>query len=354
VSEHPRGFASDNFAGAHPDVIAAVAEANDGHAPAYGDDPWTAATDELFRKHFGDQASAFLVFNGSAANVLSLLATARPFDAVICPATAHMNVDECGAPERIAGVKLLTLATPNGKLTPELVARCMKRIRIGDQHQAQPRIVSISDATELGTVYTPHEIRALAELAHEREMLLHVDGARLANAAASLGVPLRALTTDAGADLVSFGGTKNGLLLGDAVVFCDAELARDFSYLRKQSLQLASKMRFIAVQFQALLRDDLWLRNARQANAMALRLAGAVKEIPGVRITQLVESNAVFALLPRRATERLLEQWPGELPFHVWNEETGEVRWMTAWDTTEQDVDRFAAAIADAVDAPPR
>ena len=353
MTDHPRGFASDNFAGVHPDVLAAVAEANDGHAPAYGEDPWTAATGELFRHHFGEQASAFPVFNGSAANVLSLLATARPFEAVICPTTAHMNVDECGAPERIAGVKLLTLATPDGKLTPELVTRCMKRIRIGDQHQAQPRIVSISDATELGTVYTQHEVRALAELAHERQMLLHVDGARLANAAASLDVPLRALTTDAGADLVSFGGTKNGLLLGDAVVFLDAELARDFEYLRKQSLQLASKMRFISVQFEALLRDDLWLSNARHANAMALRLARAVKEIPGIRITQLVESNAVFALLPRQATARLLEQWPGELPFHVWNEETGEVRWMTAWDTTPDDVDRFASAIADAVDRQP-
>jgi threonine aldolase len=347
--DHPRGFASDNFAGAHPDVLAAVAAANDGHVPAYGADPYTAAAEARLRDHFGDDAHSFLVFNGSAANVLSLIATARPFEAVICPDTAHLNVDECGAPERIAGVKLYTVAAPGGKLTPELVA-ALRKIRIGDEHAAQPRIVSISNAAELGTVYTPAEVRALADLAHQHDLLLHLDGARLANAAACLDVPLRALTTDAGVDVVSFGGTKNGLLFGDAVVFLSAGLADDFLYLRKQSLQLASKMRFVAAQFDALLRDDLWLRNAAHANAMAGRLAHAVKEIPGVRITELVESNAVFAILPPAARERLLGAWPGDLPFHVWNEETGEVRWMTAWDTTEDDVDRFAAAVAEALD----
>jgi threonine aldolase len=349
VSEHPRGFASDNFAGAHPDVLAAIAGVNDGHVPAYGDDPYTAAAEQRLRGHFGDEVRPFLVFNGSAANVLTLIAAARPFDAVIGPDTAHMNVDECGAPERIAGVKLYTVTAPGGKLTPALVEARLRTIRVGDQHAAQPRIVSISNATELGTVYTPDETRALAELAHDRGMLLHVDGARLANAAACLDLPLRALATDAGADVVSFGGTKNGLVLGEAVVFCDPALADGFEYVRKQSLQLASKMRFVAAQFDALLRDDLWRRNADHANAMAGRLAHAVKEIPGVRITELVESNAVFAVLPVAARERLLAAWSGELPFHVWNAETGEVRWMTAWDTTENDVDEFAAAIADAV-----
>jgi threonine aldolase len=343
VSEHPRGFASDNFSGAHPDVLAAVAEANAGHVPVYGEDSYTAAAEARLREHFGDESRPFLVFNGSAANVLSLLAAARPFEAVICPETAHMNVDECGAPERIAGVKLLTVHAPDGKLTPELAARHVKRV--GDQHAVQPRVVSISEATELGTVYTPDEIRALADLAHERDMLLHVDGARLANAAAALGRPLRALSTDAGVDLLSFGGTKNGLLLGDAVVFLNAELAHGFAYLRKQSMQLASKMRFIAAQFDALLREDLWLRNASHANAMAARLANAVKEIPGVRITQLVESNAVFAILPRDAIDRLLAKWPGDLPFHTWNAGIGEVRWMTSWDTTPEDVDRLAEAV---------
>jgi len=349
VTDHPRGFASDNFAGAHPDVLAAIADANDGHVPAYGDDPYTAAAEQRLREHFGDDTRPFLVFNGSAANVLSLIAAARPFEAVICPESAHMNVDECGAPERIAGVKLYTVAAPGGKLTAELVGSRLRSIRVGDQHAAQPRIVSISNASELGTVYTPDETRALAELAHERGMLLHVDGARLANAAACLDHSLRALTTDAGADVVSFGGTKNGLVAGEAVVFCDPALAADFEYIRKQALQLASKMRFVAAQLDALLRDDLWLRNAAHANAMAGRLAHAVKEISGVRITELVESNAVFAILPVAARERLLAAWPGELPFHLWNADTGEVRWMTAWDTTEQDVDEFAAAIAHAV-----
>jgi threonine aldolase len=262
-----------------------------------------------------------------------------------------MNVDEAGAPERIAGVKLYTVTAPGGKLTPELVDARLRSIRIGDQHAAQPRVVSISEATELGTVYTPDEVRALAELTHERGMLLHVDGARLANAAACLDVPLRALATDAGVDALSFGGTKNGLLLGDALVFLAPELADDFAYLRKQAMQLASKMRFVAAQVEALLRDDLWLRNASHANEMAARLAHCVKEVRGVRVTQLVESNAVFAILPAAARERLAAAWPGELPFHVWNADTGEVRWMTAWDTTEQDVDEFAAAIADAVAA---
>ena len=349
VTEHPRGFASDNFAGAHPDVLSAVAEANEGHVPAYGDDPYTAAAEQRFREHLGEDARAFLVFNGSAANVLSLLAAARPAQGVICPRTAHLNRDEAGAPEQIAGVKLLTAAAPNGKLTPELTAACIERI--GDQHAVQPRIVSISQATELGTVYTPAEIRALAHFAHEGGMLLHIDGARLANAAASLDVPLRALSTDAEVDVLSFGGTKNGLLLGDAVVFLDGQLAADFKLVRKQSLQLASKMRFIAAQFDALLRDELWLRNASHANAMATRLANAVKELPGVRVTQQVEANGVFAVLPRAATRRLLDAWPGALPFHVWSEENGEVRWMTAWDTTPDDVDRFAAAVAEAVGA---
>jgi threonine aldolase len=351
VSEHPRGFASDNFAGAHPDVLAAVAAANAGHVPAYGDDPYTAKAEARLREHFGEGARAFLVFNGSAANVLCLLAAARPFEAVICPDTAHMNVDECGAPERIAGVKLYTVAAPAGKLTPELVTARLRGVRIGDEHAARPRVVSISNATELGTVYTPDEVRALAELAHERRMLLHLDGARLANAAAGLDLSLRDLTTDAGVDILSFGGTKNGLLLGEAVVFCAPELADDFLYVRKQSLQLASKMRFVAAQFDALLRDELWRRNATHANAMAARLANAVKDLPGVRVTQQVEANGVFAVLPREATRRLLDEWPGETPFHVWSEQTGEVRWMTAWDTTEEDVDRFAGAIADALGA---
>jgi threonine aldolase len=348
VSEHPRGFASDNFSGAHPEVLAALAAANDGHTPAYGDDPWTQRARTLFRHHFGDTAEAFQVFNGSAANVLALDALTRPFEAVICAATAHLNVDECGAPERIAGVKLLTVETEHGKLAPEHLAPL--DVRRGDQHASQPRAVSISQATELGTVYTLDEIRALADFAHERDMLLHVDGARLANAAAALDAPLRALTTDAGVDALSFGGTKNGLLLGEAVVFLRPGLADRFEFVRKQGMQLASKMRFLSAQFEALLRDgDLWLRNASHANAMARRLHDAARSIEGVEIAHPAEANAVFARLPILAIERLRAELPGETPFYVWDEDTGECRWMCSWDTTPDDVDGFAAAIEAAV-----
>ena len=345
--EHPRGFASDNHSGAHPEVLAGLAAVNDGHVVAYGDDPYTAAAEERFREHFGEQAVAFLVFNGTGANVLALQALCRPYDAVICPQTAHLHVDECGAPERIAGVKLLALDAPDGKLTPELVAERINRV--GDQHASQPRVVSISQATELGTVYTPEEVGALAELAHEHGMLLHIDGARLANAAAGLGVQLRALTTDAGADAVSFGGTKNGLVLGDAVVFPRPEFARDFAFVRKQSMQLASKMRFLAAQFEALLGGDLWHRNASRANAMARRLAEAISAIDGARIAYPVEANGVFVYLPADAIERLRASLPGELPFHVWDEAAGIVRLMCSWDTTPEDVDGLASAVSAAL-----
>jgi threonine aldolase len=346
VNQTERGFASDNSSGAHPEVMDAIAAANEGHAAAYGDDDWTAAAEARFRDHFGEQAEAFLVFNGTAANVLALAALMRPHEAVICPEGAHMSVDECGAPERIAGVKLLTVPAPDGKLTPELVA--MRASRLGDQHAVQPRVVSISEATELGTLYTVAELDALAAAAHERGMLLHVDGARLANAAAALDVPLRALATDAGVDALSFGGTKNGLLLGDAVVFLRPELADGFRFTRKQLAQLASKMRFVAAQFDVLLGTDLWHRNASHANAMAGRLAAAIQPLEGVELAHPAEANAVFASLPADAIERLRSLLPGDPPFHVWDEERGTVRLMCSWDTTPEDVDRLAAALSGA------
>lgn len=343
----PRGFASDNHSGAHPDVLAAIAAANAGHADAYGGDPWTGRVEALFREHFGPVAEAFLVFNGTAANVLGLEALTSPHEAVICPATAHLNVDECGAPERIAGVKLLPVETGDGKLAPELAARW--DARHGDEHAVQPRVVSISQATELGTVYTVEETRALADWAHERDMLLHVDGARLANAAVALGTSLRELTTEAGVDVLSFGGTKNGLLAGDAVVFLRAGLAPDFAYIRKQGMQLASKMRFVAAQFEALLGGDLWRRNAARANEMAALLATLVGGHEGVELAHPVEANGVFVNLPGVAIERLREDLPGELPFHVWDEPAGTVRLMCSWDTTEEDVERLGAAVAAAL-----
>jgi threonine aldolase len=340
-----RGFASDNYAGILPELLEAIAAANTGHAVSYGGDEWTARVGELFRSHFGAGASTALVFNGTGANVVALQALCRPYEACVCASTAHLNVDECGAPERVAGLKLLAIDTPDGKLTPELVQP--RLVRFGDEHAVQPKVVSITQSTELGTLYTPEEIAALADQAHSHGMVLHVDGARLSNAAAALGLPLRAFTTDVGADAVSFGGTKNGMMLGEAVVFLREGLGGDVAFLRKQSMQLASKMRFIAAQFEALLSGQLWLASAAHANAMARRLADAVSQIAGVEVTQKVQASAVFAILPPAATASLQERWK----FYVWDENTGEVRWMCSWDTTEEDVDAFAADVREVVAA---
>jgi threonine aldolase len=334
-----RGFASDNASTIHPEVLAAIGRANVGHAYGYGHDQYTRALEDRFRQHFGERALAFAVWSGTAANVLSLRAACRPWQAAICVATAHLNVDECGAPEALAGVKLLTTATPDGKLTPELAERLIARV--GDEHAVQPRVISISECTELGTVYTAEEVSELSELAHRHGLVLHMDGARLANAAAALGLSLRALTTDPGVDILSFGGTKNGCVGAEAVVFLDAGLADGFEFLRKQSLQLASKMRFVAVQLDALLTDDLWLQSASQANAMAARLADRLGELDGVTLTQPVQTNAVFAILPRRAIVVLQEAYD----FYVWDDPRDEVRWMCSWDTTEDDIEQFAAAV---------
>jgi len=337
-----RGFASDNAATVHPDVLAAIGKVNAGHAFGYGHDDLTRSVEASLKRHFG-AARVFLVFNGTGANVLCLRAICRPYEAVICPETAHLNLDECGAPEAIAGVKLLPVPTDQGKLTPELVRSMIAHV--GDEHSVQPRAVSLSQSTELGTVYDPAELRAIAAVAHEHGLFVHMDGARLSNAAAALDLPLRALTAEVGIDVLSFGGTKNGLMLGEAVVFFDSARADGFEYLRKQSMQLASKMRFLAAQFDALLTDNLWERCAGHANAMAARLAEAVDGLPGLTITRPVQANAVFATLPPEATTTLQEQFP----FYVWDEATGEVRWMCAWDTTEEDVEAFAAAVTTAL-----
>ncbi len=295
------------------------------------------------RAHFGERARTFLVFNGTAANVLALRATCRSWEGVICAQSAHINVDEGGAPERIAGVKLLAHPTPDGKLTSDLIDRSI--VQGGDQHRVQPRLLSLTQSTELGTCYEPAELRDLCDHAHERGLLVHVDGARLGNAAASLGVSLRALTTDVGVDVLCLGGTKLGMLAAEAVVFLDPELASDFQYLRKQSLSLASKGRFLAAQFLALFEGDEWLALASNANAMARRLAAGVEGLERVTLTQEVQANAVFATLPAPAVAALKERWP----FYVWDELTGEVRWMCSWDTTPEEVDEFIEAIAAAV-----
>ncbi|MFI7032403.1 threonine aldolase family protein [Microbispora rosea] len=340
-----RTFASDNYAGVHPEVLEAIALANGGHQVSYGDDVYTEAVRGVFRRHFGEHAEVFPVFNGTAANVVSLRSMCAHWEAVVCPETAHINTDEGGAPEVTGRLKLLTVPTPDGKLTPDLIDR--QAWGFGDVHHAQPRAVSISNTTELGTVYTPAEIKAVCDHAHELGMVVHLDGSRITNAAAALDVPLRALTTDAGVDVVSFGGTKIGLLLGEAVVVLNPEASRGLPYLRKTSMQLASKMRFVSVQFEALLGGDLWLRNARQANAMARRLADAVRDLPGVSVPRPVEANAVFAVLPVDVADRLRKRFR----FYNWKEQMGggvvEVRWMCAFDTTEADVDAFAAALAE-------
>ena len=338
-----RGFASDNASGIHPEVLAAIAAINHGHAFGYGHDAYTREVEARLKRTFGADGGAFIVFNGSGANVVGLRAVCRPWEAVICAETAHLNVDEGGAPESVGGLKLLTTATPDGKLTPDLVRPLISRI--GDEHAVQPRVLSITQSTELGTLYSPDEVQALASLAHAHDMLLHIDGSRLSNAAAALGVSLAEASTGLGADLLSFGGTKNGLLAGEVIIAMRPALREPLLYLRKQSLQLASKMRFLAAQFDALLTDSLWLRNARHANSMAARLADAVGSIAGVRLTRPVQANAVFAVIPAAATAALQEHFD----FYTWDENTGEVRWMCSWDTTAEDVEAFAGALADSL-----
>ena len=340
-----RGFASDNYAGIHPEVLEAIAAANVGHQVAYGDDDVTAALSQAMKAHFGDAAEAFPVFNGTGANVVALQAMTKRWEAVICATSAHVNVDEGGAPEKGAGLKLWTIPTADGKLTPELID--MQAWGFGDVHRAQPGVVTIAQSTELGTLYSVDEIRAIADHAHALGMGVHLDGARISNAAAAMGVGFRDFTTDAGVDVVSFGGTKNGAMLGEAVVVLNSEAAPGVDFLRKSSMQLASKMRFVSAQLLALVVDDLWLRNASHANAMARALEDRVRVIEGVGITRPVQANAVFATLPGDVAERLMRRFR----FYTWDQATGEVRWMCSWDTTSADVDAFATAIAEEMSA---
>lgn len=340
-----RGFASDNYSGIHPEILAAIAAANGGHQIAYGEDAYTARLQEVMASHFGAGVVAYPVFNGTGANVVGLQSMLPRWGAVVAASTAHIHVDEGGAPERMGGMKLLTVPTPDGKLTPELVDR--EAWGWGDEHRAQPLVVSITQSTELGTLYTPAEIQALADHAHGLGMRLHLDGARLSNAAAALDLPLAAITREVGVDVLSFGGTKNGAMLGEAIVVLNPEASEGLTYSRKYSMQLASKMRFVSAQLVALLEGDLWLRNARHANAMAQRLRAAVEagladgSIRGVGFTQPTQANAVFATLPAGVADRLREAFR----FYDWDAATGEVRWMCSFDTTEADIDAFVAAI---------
>jgi threonine aldolase len=332
-------FGSDNHAGVHPSIMAAIAAANRGPAVAYGADSHTARAIEKFKEHFGANIDVYFVFNGTGANVIALKTLTQPFNAVICSEHAHINADECGAPENFLGCKLLTIHTADGKLTVDDIGRHLQG-RL-DQHRVQPAVVSITQTTELGTVYTLDETSEIAAFCHGHGLYLHMDGARIANAAASLDVGLNECSGGLGVDLLSFGGTKNGLLLGEAVVCFNPELSRNTIFVRKQAMQLASKMRFIAAQFTALLSDDLWLENASHANHMAQLLAGQIKDITGLEIVQPVQANAIFASLPRPAIDKLLKKYF----FYIWDEDKNEVRWMTSFATTEEDIAKFAVAI---------
>ena len=332
-----KSFGSDNHSGVCPEAMEAIAKANSGHALAYGDDEITIRLTELFRREFGPTASPYLVFNGTGANILCLDALCRSHHAVVCAETAHINVDECGAPQRAIGCRLLPVATTDGKLTPELVRTQMHGF--GFEHHSQPRAISISNVTELGTVYTPDEVRALADLAHSNGMFLHVDGARLANAAASIGCTLREITVDCGVDALSFGGTKNGMMCAESAVILNPALDVDLRYRRKQLTQLASKMRFMAAQFEAYLSDSLWLRNAKHSNDMARKLEEAVRSVDGVEVMYPVQANSVFARLPREVWQRLLQKHF----FYDWDFDADVVRWMCSFDTTEEDIAQFVA-----------
>ena len=338
-----RGFGSDNHSGVSPEVLEALAKANSDHALAYGDDENTQRLEGLFKETFGEQARVYLVFNGTGANVLCIDAMCRSHEAVVCAETAHINVDECGAPQRVVGCRLLPVETPDGKLTPELVKSRLHGF--GFEHHSQPKAISISQPTELGTLYTKEEIKALADLAHSYKMYLHVDGARLANAAVALGCSFKEMTTDLGVDALSFGGTKNGLLMGESCVLLNPALDVDMKYRRKQMTQLASKMRFMAAQFECYLTTGLWKRNAEHSNRMAQLLRAEVEKVKGVKIMYPVQVNSLFAQLPREVWHRLQERYF----FYDWDEDADVVRWMCSFDTTEQDIYDFIHALRDEI-----
>lgn len=334
-----RGFASDNNSGIHPDILKAIHTANEGHAVGYGGDPITEKAVQHFKQEFGDGTEVFFVFNGTGANVLGLSTLTHSFHSVICADTAHIQTDECGAPEKFTGCKLLPVETIKGKISPTGIRRYLHGFDF--EHHSQPKVISISQVTELGTLYTVEEIKAICDLAHEYGMYVHMDGARIANAAVALDLPFRAFTVDAGVDVLSFGGTKNGMMMGEAVLFFNPELIKNTKYIRKQSMQLYSKMRFVSAQFIAYFENELWKKNATHSNRMARLLEQEVKKIPAVQLTQEVKANGVFAIVPSQIIPQLQEKYF----FYVWDEHRSEVRWMTSFDTQEEDVINFTALI---------
>ncbi|MBM3177705.1 MAG: low specificity L-threonine aldolase [Bacteroidetes bacterium] len=343
MSQVVKTFASDNYAGVHPEIMDALGRANTGHASSYGADHYTAEATALFKKLFGQQTEVFFVYNGTGANVLALSASSKTFSSVICAESAHIYVDESTAPEKFSGCRLIPVSSSNGKITPEAVLSKVQRI--GDQHHPQAAVVSISQPTEYGTLYTVEEIRELANTAHQHGMVLHMDGARISNAAVSLNAEFKTFTIDAGVDVLSFGGTKNGMMFGEAILIFNTGLAKDLQFLRKQGMQLHSKMRFIAAQFTALLSNDLWRRSALQANKMAVRLSGKLSKISGFTLTQKTEVNGIFAVVPPSVIPEIQKH----SFFYIWNEKTSEIRLMCSWDTSEADVDSFVEVVSNAL-----
>lgn len=334
-----RSFASDNNSGVHPLVLEAVMNANSNHATGYGDDPWTEAATAAIKRVFGQTAEPFFVFNGTGANSVALQAVTRPFNSILCAQTAHINVDECGAPARMTGCAVVAIPAPDGKLTPELLKPHLHNF--GVCHHSQPKAVYISQVSELGTVYTIEEVRAIAELLHGCGMYLHMDGARLANACVALGCTMREVSVDAGVDILSFGGTKNGMMMGEAVISFRPEITENLQYIRKQSAQLASKMRYLSAQFVPYLEQELWYCNAKRANDCAARLAAELSRYPQIRFTQKVETNQLFFIAPPELLARIREHYF----FYMWDEAAGEARLVTSWDTTDEDIDRLVEIV---------
>jgi threonine aldolase len=330
-----RGFASDNNAGIQSEILNEITLANSGHVTGYGSDVYTEKALDLFKEHLGPLTETFFVFTGTAANVLGLSSILRSWNSVITASTAHLEQDECGAPEKLTGCKVLTVETPDGKINVELLDKHMHGFDF--EHHSQPKVISITQSTEMGTVYRASEIRDIADFAHSKGMLLHMDGARIANASVALNLPFKAFTTDAGVDVLSFGGTKNGMMFGEAICFLRPGLSTDFKYIRKQGMQLASKMRFISAQYIAYFRNDLWKTSASHSNSMARILAERLEPIKGIKITQKVQSNGVFVIMPYEVAERVRKQFF----FYPWDEKVSEYRLMTSWDTTEEDIDGF-------------
>jgi threonine aldolase len=337
-----RSFASDNNSSVHAEILNAVVQSNKNHAVGYGDDAWTKQAEDVIKQAFNTNCDVFFVMNGTGANSVALQAVTRSFDCIIATQTAHICVDECGAPTKMSGCRIMEVQSPDGKITPELIQT--RLVGQGVAHHSQPRVVYISQVTELGTVYTLDEVRAIADLLHQNNMYLHMDGARLANACAYLGCSLKEATVDVGVDILSFGGTKNGMMMGEAIISFDPKLSENLAYYRKQSAQLASKMRYLSAQFIPYIEQNIWINNAKLANQQALKLAEILKQYPGVSFTQKVESNALFLTLDRKIVDQLLQKYY----FYFWNEANSEIRLVTSWDTTDKDIEEFSTALSQA------